>query len=55
MLGFNVRPDRSAAEIAEQANVTIQTYTIIYELIDGVEKAMAGKTDLKQVLAVCSR
>lgn len=43
ILGFNVRPDKVAAQVAEEEGVLIQTYSIIYELIEAVEKAMVGK------------
>jgi translation initiation factor IF-2 len=42
VLGFNVRPDTSAMRLAKERNVEIKTYTIIYELLDDVKKAMAG-------------
>lgn len=43
VLGFNVRPDKVAAETAEQEGVSIKTFSIIYELIEAVESAMVGK------------
>jgi translation initiation factor IF-2 len=42
IIGFNVRPDRKARELAEQAQVDIRTYQIIYQLIEDIEKAMVG-------------
>jgi len=42
ILGFNVRPERKAQEIAEQENVEIRLHTIIYELQDEMKKAMVG-------------
>ncbi len=42
ILGFNVRPERSAAELAEKEGVDIRLYTVIYELADELRKAMAG-------------
>ncbi|HCJ01619.1 MAG TPA: translation initiation factor IF-2, partial [Clostridiales bacterium] len=42
IVGFNVRPDRSATESAERSGVEIRTYQIIYEMIDEIEKAMKG-------------
>jgi len=52
VLGFNVRPDTSAMRIAKERHVEIKTYTIIYELLDDVKKAMAGllKPTLKEVV-----
>jgi len=42
VIGFNVRPDRKAAEIAERENVEIRLHSIIYELQDEITKAMYG-------------
>ncbi|NLB15495.1 MAG: translation initiation factor IF-2 [Clostridiales bacterium] len=42
IVGFNVRPDRHATELADRQSVEIRTYQIIYEMIDEVEKAMKG-------------
>ena len=52
VLGFNVRPDTLALKTAKERNIEIKTYTIIYELLDDVKKAMAGllKPTLKEVV-----
>jgi translation initiation factor IF-2 len=42
IIGFNVRPDRKARELAEQAGVSIRTYEIIYRVIEDMQKAMLG-------------
>ncbi|MGO4209216.1 translation initiation factor IF-2 [Terriglobus sp. 2YAB30_2] len=42
IIGFNVRPERKAAELAEQENVQIRMHSIIYELQDEITKAMYG-------------
>ena len=42
IIGFNVRPERKAQELAEQENVEIRLHSIIYELQDEIRKAMAG-------------
>ena len=42
VIGFNVRPDRKATEIAERENVEIRLHSIIYELQDEITKAMYG-------------
>ncbi|MXZ84423.1 MAG: translation initiation factor IF-2, partial [Acidimicrobiia bacterium] len=42
IIGFNVRPDRKARELAELEKVEIRTYEIIYKLIEDVENAMVG-------------
>lgn len=42
IIGFNVRPDRKSAEVAERENVEIRLHSIIYELQDEITKAMFG-------------
>ena len=42
VIGFNVRPERKAAELAQQENVEIRLHSIIYELQDEIRKAMLG-------------
>ncbi len=42
IIGFNVRPERKAAELAEQDGVEIRLHSIIYELQDEIHKAMLG-------------
>jgi translation initiation factor IF-2 len=42
IIGFNVRPERKAQEIAEQEKVDIRLHSIIYELQDEIRKAMTG-------------
>jgi translation initiation factor IF-2 len=42
ILGFNVRPDRKARELADQEKVEIRTYEIIYKLLEDIENAMLG-------------
>jgi translation initiation factor IF-2 len=42
IIGFNVRPDRGARDLAEQRDVEIRTYEIIYKLIEDIESAMVG-------------
>ena len=42
VIGFNVRPIPKAAELAEQEQVDVRLYTVIYEAISDVEKAMLG-------------
>jgi translation initiation factor IF-2 len=42
IIGFNVRPDRNAAEIAEREEVDIRHHTVIYNVTDEMKKAMAG-------------
>jgi translation initiation factor IF-2 len=42
IIGFNVRPERKAAELAEQEKVDIRLHSIIYELSAEIKKAMTG-------------
>ncbi|MBO6053665.1 MAG: translation initiation factor IF-2 [Clostridia bacterium] len=42
IVGFNVRPDKSAIDSAERQNVDIRTYRIIYECIEEITAAMKG-------------
>jgi translation initiation factor IF-2 len=42
VIGFNVRPERKAAELATQEGVDIRLHSIIYELQDEMRKAMLG-------------
>jgi len=42
VIGFNVRPERKAAELAQQEGVDIRLHSIIYELQDEIQKAMLG-------------
>jgi len=45
IIGFNVRPERTAAALAEKEGVDIRLHTIIYELTDEIKKAMTGLLD----------
>ena len=47
IVGFNVRPDHTAAASAARSGVEIRTYRIIYECIEEIEKAMKGLLDPK--------
>jgi translation initiation factor IF-2 len=42
IIGFNVRPERKVADLAEQEGVEIRLHSIIYELQDEIRKAMLG-------------
>jgi len=42
VIGFSIRPIPKAAELAVQEHVDIRLYTVIYEAISDVEKAMVG-------------
>jgi len=45
VIGFNVRADAQARKLAEQEDVQIRYYSIIYEVIDDVKAAMEGLLD----------
>jgi translation initiation factor IF-2 len=42
VVGFNVRPDGGATVAAKRTGVEIRSYTIVYEMMDDLKKAMAG-------------
>jgi translation initiation factor IF-2 len=42
IVGFNVRPGIKAMSLADREGVNIRTYSVIYEAIDDVKKAMEG-------------
>ena len=42
IIAFGVRPERKAADVAQQEGVDIRTHTIIYEVSDEIKKAMEG-------------
>jgi len=42
IIGFNVRPERNAAALAEQEGVDVRLHTIIYNLQDEIKRAMSG-------------
>ena len=42
IIGFNVRPERKAQELADQDKIEIRLHSIIYELREEIEKAMFG-------------
>ena len=45
IIGFNVRPDNLAKEIAEREKVDLRLYRVIYQAIADVEAAMKGMLD----------
>jgi len=45
VIGFNVRPESKAQEIADQEHIEIRLHSIIYELQDEITKAMYGLLD----------
>jgi len=42
IIGFNVRPDRNAADVAEREKVDIRHHSVIYNVTEEIQKAMAG-------------
>ncbi len=42
IVGFNVRPDRNAIDIAARSKVEIRTYRVIYECLEEIEAALKG-------------
>ena len=42
IIGFNVRPDNNAREMAEREKIDIRLYRVIYQAIEDVENAMKG-------------
>ncbi|RUA05985.1 MAG: translation initiation factor IF-2 [Fusobacteria bacterium] len=45
ILGFNVRPTTKAMKNAEKAGVEIRTSSIIYQIVEDIEKALSGMLD----------
>jgi translation initiation factor IF-2 len=42
IIGFNVRPDRNAADLAERESVDIRQHSVIYAVADEIKQAMDG-------------
>jgi translation initiation factor IF-2 len=42
IIGFNVRPDRNAADVAEREQVDIRLHSVIYNVTDEIKKGMEG-------------
>ena len=47
IIGFNVRPDNAANDLAQQEGIEIKTYRVIYELLEEIAAAMLGLLDRK--------
>ena len=45
IIGFNIRPDNQAKEVAEREKVDIRLYRVIYNAIEDIESAMKGMLD----------
>ncbi|HEX5097695.1 MAG TPA: translation initiation factor IF-2, partial [Acidimicrobiia bacterium] len=52
VIGFNVRPDRNAREVAEREGVEIRLYEVIYKLLEDVNNALVGmlKPEFEEVV-----
>ena len=52
IIGFNVRPDINASNLAEKENVDIKSYRVIYDAIDDIRSAMIGmlEPEYKEVI-----
>ncbi|MGE5247181.1 MAG: translation initiation factor IF-2, partial [Verrucomicrobiota bacterium] len=52
IIGFNVRPEPKGADLAEREGVDIRLYSVIYDVVDDVRKAMEGLLEptLKEVV-----
>jgi translation initiation factor IF-2 len=47
IIGFNVRPERNAADLADKEGVDLRLHTVIYNVIDEIKLAMTGLLDPK--------
>ncbi len=47
IVGFNVRPDRTAADMAQEQGVDMRMYRVIYDCIEEMEQAMKGMLEPK--------
>ena len=45
VIGFNVRPERNASQVADHESVDIRLHTIIYEITTEIKQAMSGLLD----------
>ena len=55
VIGFNVRPNLNAIDVAKKENVDIRTYRIIYEAIEDIQNAVKGMHAPKIVESVLGR
>ena len=42
VIGFNVRPDRNASDVADREKVDVRLHSVIYNVVDEMKKAMTG-------------
>ena len=52
LIGFNVKPNREAKKLAEEQNIEIKFFNIIYEALEYVEKSLSGllEPDIKETV-----
>ena len=52
VIGFNVRPDRGARELAEAEGVDLRLYEVIYQVLEDVQQALVGmlKPEFEEVV-----
>lgn len=55
IVGFNVKPDRSAIDLAERLGVEMETFDIIYKLSEWLEAAIKARTPKKEEQQVTGR
>ena len=52
IVGFNVRPDSQARNMAQSKGIDVRTYKIIYELLDDINEAITGQMTVKTEEAI---
>ena len=52
IIGFNVRPDTQARNMAQSKGIDVRTYNIIYELLDDISEAVLGQMTIKTEEAI---
>ena len=52
IIGFNVRPDSQARNMAQSKGIDVRTYNIIYELLDDISEAVLGQMTIKTEEAI---
>ena len=52
IVGFNVRPDSQARNMAQSKGIDVRTYKIIYELLDDINEAVKGQMTVKTEEAI---
>ncbi len=55
LIGFNVRPNKKAAEIAKRENVRLKYFDVIYHLTEDIAKEMAGELGPEIIETVVGR